>query len=133
MESLSEWTTKRKGYTRIAGAFMITTCAGFIVLSGLSLPVEHAAVINQTKTTNEPLYLPHVDAEMDQWHFWVEPNHDAKRRTLLTFCADGLTPPWNEGQTITWMTIRVEKDCLQLLGYEGARDAKGNIINDGGE
>lgn len=130
LESLSEWMTRRRGYTRVAGAFAMTACMGFIILGGIALPVEHVAIVNQTTTTKEPLYLPHVSEEMDQWHFWADPSRDVKRRTKLTFCKDGLEPPWNEGQTISWMTIRVEHDCLQLLGYEGKRDRQGNIIND---
>lgn len=130
MDSLSEWTNKgRKGYTRISGAFVMMTCLGFIVLGSISIPVEHAAVVNQTKTTTEPLYLPHIDEEMDRYHYFADPSHDAKRRMSLTFCQDGLQPPWNEGQTITWMTFKVEKECLQLLGYDGKRNAHGDIIN----
>lgn len=127
----SKW--KNKGWTRIAGAFVMFACLGFIILGMMSIPVEHAAIVNQTKTTTEALYLPHVDEEMDQYHYFADPSGDAKRRMSLTFCVDGLEPPWNEGQTITWMTFRVEKDCLQLLGYDGKRDKQHKIINDGGE
>lgn len=98
------------------------------MLGMVSFPVEHAAIVNQTTTTGS-MYLPHVEEVMDQWHFWVDPNGDSKRRTLLTFCPDGLTPPWNEGQTVVWMKIRVERDCLQLLGYDGLRDKEHQIIN----
>lgn len=95
----------------------------------VSFPVEHAAVVNQT-TMAGPLYLPHVAEEMDQLHFWADPNRDAKRRMKLSFCPDGLIPPWNEGQTIEWMKFKVEPTCLQLLGYEGKRDSAGNIVNE---
>ena len=95
-------------------------------------PIEHAAIANQT-TTSGPLYLPHVSEEMDQYHFYADPDGDMSKRMLLTFCRDGLRPPWNEGQTLVWIRFRVEPSCLQLLGYDGKRDKQGNIINDGGE
>lgn len=116
---------------RIAGAFVMFACFGFIVLGVALIPVEHAAVVNQTTTTG-PFFLPHVNGDMDQLHFWIDPDGDAKKRMMMTLCPDGLTPPWNEGQTITWMTFRVEKDCLQLLGYDGKRDKQHKIVNDGG-
>jgi len=133
LDSLSEWTNKRRrGYMRIAGVFVMTACLGFIILGSMALPVERASVQNQT-TILHNLYLPHVAEEMDQFHFWVDPDGDATRRTLFSLCADGLIPPWNEGQTIVWAKVHVERDCLRLLGYDGARDKQHKIINDGGE
>jgi hypothetical protein len=96
-----------------------------MLVSSMSIPAEQI-IVDQTKTS-KMLYLPHVDEPLDQYHFWMEDQQG--NRTFTTFCQTGLEPPWNEGQTITWMTFKVEPDCLRLLGYDGLRDKQHNIIN----
>ena len=122
----------KNGMAKLAAMVIFIPCLAFIVIGSVAIPAERLVVQNQT-TVIRDLYLPHVPEDMDQLHFYVDPQHDATRRTLLVLCRDGLTPKWDEGQTIAWVKVHVEPNCLQLLGYDGVRDVKHNIINDGGE
>ena len=103
-----------------------------MLVASMSIPAEQA-ISNQTKVVRN-LYLSHVSEDMDQFHFYAE-DHDPSSKTygtrvFMQFCpTNSLIPPWNEGQTITWMKVQVEPDCLRLLGYDGLRDSNPRIIN----
>lgn len=119
-----------------SGSGKISTVAAFIVvpfvlimiLASISIPVEKAMVLNNVRTTGR-LYLPHVTAEMDQYHFYADPDGDASKRMLLTFCTDkGFEPKWDEGQTLKSIRYRAWPNCLELLGVTGERDEQGKLI-----
>ena len=109
---------------RLTGAFIMTACVGFIVLGLVSIPVEHAQVINQEKETGW-LYLPHVPEDMDDFHYWAV--DEGGTRKLLTFCQDkGFHPHWNEGQTVK-IRYKAWPTCIELEGVAGLRDEYGKL------
>jgi hypothetical protein len=119
---------RTKGRSTTAAAILLTPCIAVMLLGSLAIPGEHAMVVNQIKTTGR-LYLPHVSQEMDQYHFYADPDGDATKRMLLTFCSDkGFKPPWDEGHTISWMRYKQWPQCLELLGMAVERDKSGKII-----
>ena len=135
--SLIRMLINRKGRIRVPSLTVIVMFSLVMVVASLVLPVQRSAVHGQVVTTNAVLYLPHVSEYMDQWH-WIarydDPSSPNFGKTIkLTFCDYGLRPPWNEGQTITTMTYRVDPYCLMLMGYDGMRDQNGDIVNNNKE
>lgn len=128
-EWLSNWKDKWHGRSvmNVLGMFI----ASFVLMFLLSFVIPAEQVVANQTTTRFNLCLPHVSEELDQYHFYIDSDCNPKTRAFTTFCQSGLKPPWNEGQTITWMRFRVEPDCLVLLGYDGARDStpEHKIIN----
>jgi hypothetical protein len=117
-----------KGQASTASLAVFIPCVVIMLLGSLVIPAEHAAVLNQVMTTG-PLYLPHVEQSMDQYHFYADPDGDSSRRMLLTFCQDkGFKPEWDEGQTLRWIRYKAWPDCLELIGVAGERDANGKLI-----
>jgi hypothetical protein len=107
---------------RVAG---MAICITLATVGMFSIPVEHASVVNQEKETGW-LYLPHVDEDLDQFHFWVV--NERGERVFLTFCSDkGFVPQWNEGQTVKFK-YRAWPTCLEMLSVYGLRDAKQKLI-----
>lgn len=112
----------------MASLYIIIPCAALMVLGSLTIPLEHATVINQVTTTGR-LYLPHIDADMDDYHYYADPDGDQSKRVLLTFCKDkGFAPQFNEGETLKWMRYRAWPNCLELLGVAAVRDQNHNAI-----
>jgi hypothetical protein len=112
---------------------MITACVGFILLGLASIPVEHAAVLNQTKKIG-PLYLPRVPEELDNYTFKFlvldKESVDYGKTVQEQFCRDrGAKPPFDEGETIT-IKVRIwnEANCWELLSYDGERDEHNNVV-----
>ena len=127
-ELILGWKNKWRGRTVIENLVFVFPCMLVMVLASLVIPAEHAAVLNQV-TTAGPLFLPHVEQDMDQYHFYADPDGDASRRMLLTFCQDkGFKPEWNEGQTLRWIRYKAWPGCLELIGVAGERDANGKLI-----
>jgi hypothetical protein len=120
-----------RGIVRVPSLATLVFCSLVMIAASVVIPIQRN-VRGQT-VVRRNLYLPHVEQEMDQWHWWVEDSDPAsktyKQRTMMEFCSYGLRPPWDEGQTITWMRFQVEPGCLLLNGYDGLRDEQGKIIN----
>lgn len=118
----------KSGAARIAGLTTLIVCLVLMVAASISIPVERAVSADQIVTAHD-LYLPHVDQEMDQYHFYADPGGDVSRRMLLTFCPDrGFKPQFDEGETLKAMKYRAWPTCLELLGVTGLRDAHGKLI-----
>ena len=123
-EWLKAWSLKSKsnGRSPFAAMVIFAACLTFIVLGSVAIPVEHAAVVNQTKTIEEPLYIPHVSQDMDDYTFIVWPNHDRAKQEELDFCQDkGFRPPFAEGQTLRKLTFKLWSEpskCLELISAD---------------
>jgi hypothetical protein len=105
----------------------LAVCVVVATIGMFSIPVEHAAVVNQVKTTGM-IYFPHVEQEMGNYDFLADPDGDTTKRMPLHFCADkGFKPPFDEGETLKWMRYKAWGDCLELLGADPVRDANGNV------
>lgn len=98
----------------------MVACTGFIILGMLSIPVEHAAVVNEETTTHVPLYLPHIEGPIsDDYHWWAWPNHNESEKMQLAFCeTHGFHPPFAEGQTLKWMRYKKWPTCIELEGAD---------------
>ena len=119
---MSNWIGRRKGVASMASMYTILACTVVMLLVSLVIPVDHASVINQVKTTGI-ICLPHVEEDLDAYHWVMDPDCNQKLRTSTTFCADrGFKPPFQEGQTLKYMRYRRWDECLVLLGGDCVRE-----------
>ena len=115
----------KPGTARIAAQAVPIFCLAVMIAASISIPLERAVSADQIVTARN-LYLPHVAEELDAYHFWaINPVGD---RMLLQFCPDhGIKPPFDEGETITWLRYRRVGDCLELLGADAIRDGNNKV------
>ena len=115
----------KSGIVKIAAQAVPIFCLAVMIAASIAIPLERAVSADQIVTARN-LYLPHVAEELDAYHFWaINPVGD---RMLLQFCPDhGIKPPFDEGETITWLRYRRVGDCLELLGADAIRDGNNKV------
>jgi hypothetical protein len=123
---ISKWIGRRKGAAPMGSMYTILGCTVIMLLASLAIPFDHASVTNQVKTTGR-LYLPHVEEELDNYHFYAEPDGEPAKRMMLVFCKDrGFKPQFDEGETLTWIRYRAWDDCLEFMAGDCERDSQFN-------